>query len=358
MKKVGILTFHDAHNYGAVLQAYALKKYIKDLGMDVSVINYHHSDIPDGFPKQRPFDESMVEEHKYSEEDHNSRWDKFDTFIKELINNEDKVYTSEEELEKLNIDYWICGSDQIWNTDITRGFNRGFFLDFDTTGTKITYAVSMGIPKLEEHYEEKFSDAVNKIHHLGVREETLKEYVKGFTEKEVVKTVDPTLLLKQDDYNDLLVENQIKDKYVLIYALGPDERLTEIAKKKAEEKGLKIVELNDMKKKDYFCEQVSNAGPEEFLTLIKNAEVIVTNSFHGTIFSAIFGKDFYTLTRLNRNSRMENILDILGMRDRLLDKVEDLDKVKEQDYIKAYENLEKETKKSKEFLHRALKLEE
>lgn len=141
---------------------------------------------------------------------------------------------------------------------------------------------------------------------------------------------------------------------MLIYALGPDERLTKIAKKIADEKHLKIIELNDKKQENYFCEQISDAGPEEFLTLIKNAKAIVTNSFHGTIFSIIFKKDFYTITRLNRNSRMENILDIVGMKDRLIDKVESLDNIKDQDYEKAYKNLAIEKEKSKEFLKNAL----
>ena len=335
--KVGILTFHDAHNYGAVLQAYALKKYIKQLGYDVNVINYHHKTIPDGFPR----------------ENNEERWEKFNKFIKEITNGEQTVYTSEEDLEKLDIDFWICGSDQIWNTEITRGFNKGFFLDFETNGKKISYAVSMGIPNLPKEQEEDFKKSINKLDYISVREETLKQYAEKFTDKKVTKTLDPTLLLKNKDYDDLILENKYGE-YVLIYALGPDERLTKIAKKIANEKNVKIIELNDKEKENYFCEQVSDAGPMEFLTLIKNAKAIITNSFHGTIFSIIFGKEFYTITRLNRNSRMENILDIVGMRDRLIDKIEELENVNEQDYQKALKNLEEEKKKSQEFLKIAL----
>lgn len=336
--KVGILTFHDAHNYGAVLQAYALKKYIKSLGYDVKVINYHHHTIPDGYPKEA----------------NEERWEKFDEFIKELTDNEQFVYTCEEDLEKLDIDFWICGSDQIWNTEITRGFNKGFFLDFNTRGKKISYAVSMGIPSLPEEEEAHFKRALNGLHHISVREESLKHYAQKHTDKEINKTLDPTLLLEEKDYENLLEENKYGD-YILIYALGPDERLTKIAKRISTEKGVKIVELNDKKQENYFCDQVSSAGPKEFLTLIKNANAIITNSFHGTIFSIIFEKEFYTITRLNRNSRMENILDIVGMRDRLIDNIEEIDNVKKQDYKKANQNLEKEKIKSKEFLEKALK---
>ena len=358
MIRVGILTFHDAHNYGAVLQAYALKKYIQKIdGVDATVINYHHHNIPDGFPRKRKIEKitlSHIAKHIYSSKDHNLRWNKFNMFIRNLIDNKTEVYTCEEDLEKLNIDIWICGSDQIWNTDITRGFNKGFFLDFETDGKKVSYAVSMGIPKLEEKYEEQFKKSLNKIDCISVREETLREYAQGFTDKIVHKVVDPTLLLDAEEYDELIKENQIKEKYLLIYALGPDERLTKIANKIANNKGLKIIELNDFKKKNYFCEQISNAGPEEFVTLIKNADAVVTNSFHGTIFSIIFEKDFYIITRLNRNSRMENILSIVDMKDRLIENVEDIDNVKIQDYKKAKENLAKEAQFSKNFLNDAL----
>lgn len=357
MKKVGILTFHDAHNYGAVLQAYALKKYISNLGYDVKVINYHHYTIPDGFPRKRKINSvkpKKILDHFYSKRDHLIRWEKFNKFIKELTNNEEKVYTSEEELEKLDIDFWICGSDQIWNTDITGGINKGFFLDFETKGKKISYAVSMGIPELSKEYEEQFKNSINNLQNISVREETLKKYCEKFTDKEVVKTLDPTFLLKEEDYNELILENAINEKYILIYALGPDERLTNIATKISKERNLKIIELNDYKKRKYFCEQISNAGPHEFVTLIKGAEVVITNSFHGTIFSIIFKKEFYTLTRLNRNSRMENILEIVDMKDRLIDKLEDLENVQEQNYNKSIKRLQEEAQKSKEFLKIAL----
>lgn len=339
--KAGILTFHDAHNYGAVLQAFALKKHIQKLGYEVKIINYHHETIPDGFPR----------------EGNERRWDKFNVFIKDLIDNEEKVYTKEEDLEKLDIDFWICGSDQIWNTEITRGFNKGFFLDFETNGKKISYAVSMGIPNLPEEQEEQFKASLEQIDEISVREESLKQYVEKFIDKKVETTVDPTLLLDESDYNDLLLDNNYGE-YILIYALGPDERLTAIANRIASKKGVKIIELNDKRKENYFCEQVSEAGPQEFLTLIKNAKAIVTNSFHGTIFSIIFKKEFYTITRLNRNSRMETILGIVDMKDRLIDKIEDLDKIKEQDFEEAYIRLNNEKQKSKDFLKSALKIGE
>ena len=336
--KVGILTFHDAHNYGAVLQAYALKKYIKNLGYDAKVINYHHYTIPDGYPR-----EANIE-----------RWEKFNPFIQELIDYDENVYTSEEDLEKLDIDYWICGSDQIWNTEITCGFNKGFFLDFKSNGKKISYAVSMGISELPKEQEAKFKESLNKIDCISVREETLKRYAEKFTNKKITQTLDPTFLLDPKDYMDLIGENKY-GKYILIYSLVEDKRLAQVAQKIAKEKNLKIIELNDKIKSNYFCDQISCASPEEFLTLIKNAEVVVSNSLHGTIFSIIFEKDFYTITRLqDRNARIGSILNIVEMKDRLIGNIEEMNNVRGQDYEKAYKKLEIEKEKSKEFLKEAL----
>lgn len=331
--KVGILTFHDAHNYGAVLQAYALKKYITKLGHNARIINYHHYTIPDGFPK----------------ENNEKRWENFNSFIQKLIDYDEEVYQTEEELEKLDIDVWICGSDQIWNTEITNGINKGFFLNFKTKGKKISYAVSMGIPELPKEHEEEFEKCIKNLDYISVREETLKKYVEKFTDKPIIKAIDPTFLLEKEDYDELIQENKQED-YILINELGPDDRLIKIAEKIANERNLKIIELNDKKKENYKYEQISDASPMEYLSLIKNSKVIITNSFHGTVFSIIFEKEFYTITRLNRNSRMENILDIVGMRDRLIDKVEEIENVKKQDYNKAYKNLEIEIEKSRRFL--------
>lgn len=227
-------------------------------------------------------------------------------------------------------------------------------MDFKTNGKKISYVVSTGIPELPKEYEQKFKESLEKLDEISVREESLKQYAEKFVDKKIEITLDPTLLLDVSDYEKLLVENSY-GQYVLIYALGPDERLTKIAKKIAKEKKVEIIELNDKAKKDYFCKQISDASPEEFLSLIKNAKAVITNSFHGTIFSIIFKKEFYTITRLNRNSRMENILKIVGMEDRLINDISDLRKVKEQDYEKAYIRLNEEKQKSKDFLKNALK---
>ncbi len=360
--KIGILTYHDAHNYGAVLQAYALKTYLNKQGHDATLVNYHHKDVPDGFPRERKMKKCetkeeldiFLKEMEYSAKDHDERWIKFDSFIKQLIDNNSYVYDSEEELEKIqDIDVFICGSDQIWNSDITGELNKGFFLYFNTKAKKISYAASMGIDALREDEEADFKKYINNLDSIGVREDSLKEYSEKFTDKKVTKTLDPTFLLEKKDYEDLLTEVKF-EKYILIYALGPDSRLTKLANYIAKEKNLKIVELNDCKKENYQFEQVSNAGPSDFLSLIYNADFVITNSFHGTIFSIIFNKEFYTLTRLNRNSRMKSLLGNIGLGDRLLDQNIDIDINKTINFKDAEKLLEKDVEIAKTYLKESI----
>lgn len=355
MKKVGILTFHDAHNYGAILQVCMLKKYITQLGYDVKVINYHNQQIPNKYVKKGREEFDKEEFHKYAYFDHWTRWEKINQFINELTDYAQEVYTSEKKLEGLDIDYWICGSDQIWNTDLTKGIDRGFFLDFKTNGKKIAYAASMGKDYLDEHEEAEFKRLINGLDCISVREETLKEYAERFTDKEIKKVLDPTLLLNPEEYADIIENIPVVGNYLVVFSLITDDRLRQVALEVAKQKNLEIIEINECKLSNYYCRQVSNAGLGEFLSLIKNASAVVTNSFHGTVFSILFKKDFYTLTNLrNRNARVENILNIVGMRDRLIDGVDALANIKEQDFEKAFENLDKAREESKNYIKKAL----
>lgn len=355
--KIGILTFHDAHNYGAVLQAFALKKYLKNVGADARIINYHHVDMEYGFPRKRKLKEKSlrgVYKHLYSKKDHYLRWEKFEKFIKELIDGEDETYRTEESLGKLDIDVWISGSDQIWNSEITHGLNRGYYLDFETNGKKVTYAVSMGIDKLDDHLEEDFKNYLKNIDCISVREASLKEYIEKFIDMPVEKVVDPTLLLTNDDYKELYLNRIIKEDYLLIYALKTDERLKKMAEKIAAERKLKIIEINDYKNPNYYCTQISNAGPHEFVTLFRDASFVISNSYHGTVFSILNHKEFITFRFMNRNSRMETLLASAGLSERLIQTVEEYKNLKPINYKEVEEKMKKDINSSKDFIKRTI----
>ena len=188
----------------------------------------------------------------------------------------------------------------------------------------------------------------------GMMDDSLRSSTRSEILKDAYESVN--IDYSMDVINHLDFDKNNYGEYILIYALVPDERLTKVANKMAKERNIKLIELNDKKIQNYFCEQVSEAGPSEFLTLIKNAKAVITNSYHGTIFSIIFQKEFYTINRKsNNNSRMENILKIVDMEDRLISEIEEIQNIGVQDYKKAFDRLKKEKENSIKFLKEALK---
>lgn len=362
--KIGILTFHNAHNYGAVLQVYALKKQIEKIGHNVEVINYHHSNILADYPKNKIIKQGLkIDKTKkisnlirnvYSNKFYRNRWNKFDTFIRYNITNNEPIYTIEE-IQKLNFDTYICGSDQIWNPDITGGdLSQEFFLYFDTTAKKISYGASMGRKELPSHLENKFKKYIDGIHHVSVREEELKNYAQKLTNKDIKVVLDPTMLLHKEEY-DKIATHKLYEKYLLIFSLVEDELLTEVAKTIANKLNLNIIEVNDRKKMNYFCEQVSDASPNDFISLIKNAEFVITNSFHATVFSILYEKKFYTIARKSgNNERMRNLLSMIGEEDRLIDDKQKINFNEEINYKEVKEKIEIKRKESIEFLEKTL----
>lgn len=363
--KIGILTFHNAHNWGAALQLYALKNYLISLGHEVKVINYRNENIEKSYPQKLNITLNKKDikgiliylyqklELEFGKKAYKEKWTKFKKFEKELLDNDEKEYTLQE-LENLNIDAFICGSDQIWNPGLTGGLDKAYFCQFNTTANKITYAASMGVKKIDSKYEEQFEKYVNGLDYISVRENSLKEYLKKFTNKDIYEVVDPTLLLDVNKYKNIEVDPKYKN-YLLVYTLMDNPILRETSKKIAKERNLKIVEICYLKElKKIFHKQIANIGPEEFIGLIKNANCVITNSFHGTIFSMLYRKDFYTINAGHVNSRIENLLKIANIQERCISDYEDIKKCSNIDYNTVFENISKHSLSSKEFLKKAL----
>lgn len=369
--KVGILTFQNAHNYGAILQLYALKMYLEKLGNEVTVINYINEKIQEEYPIKKSFFvkrdwpiykkvnrgiNNLINNKEYSK-----KWLKFDDFIKELVNNQQRIYRVED-VKKIsdNLDYIICGSDQIWNPKLTGCLDKVYFVDFESKAIKISYAASIGLERFEGEQEKEFKALINNFNNISVREENLKNYIENLDKTKRVEVVlDPTLLLDKQEYEKILIEPKIKEKYLFIYCVLPDKRLIKIAKKIAKQKGLKIIELTYVKQFGTFShKQILDAGPKEFLGLIKNAEYVVTNSFHGTIFSILFDKKFYTISIDKVNSRIETLLNVTGAISRFVDVNSKINLEEEIDYKKAMENIKKYKETSENFLRKTLEKEQ
>lgn len=366
MKKVGIITFHNAHNWGASLQLYALKRYLEESGYQVKVINYRNTEIESNYLKKRKIKckiknpKTLLKyiflwmEEIYSRKQYNQKWNKFNHFINDITDNE-KVIEDIKEIENMDVDYFVFGSDQIWNHSLTNGFDGVYFGDFKTNAKKISYAASLGFKELPEKEEEEFKKLLQNFNAISVREEALKDYIKKISNQDVTKVLDPTLLLNKEKYLKIAQKPDLKKKYLLLYTLVDNKKLIQISQYIAQKLGLEIVELRYSKTlKKIGKKQIANIGPEEFLGLINGAEFIITNSFHGTVFSILFHKKFYTIPISKVNSRIENLLEITKLEKRCIREIEEVDLETEIDYKQAEENLQKEKNQSINFLEKSL----
>ncbi len=329
--KIGISSFHNSINYGAVLQIYALKKNLEKLGGEVSVIDYRalNSEYADfslkkgrqsmGFP--RAFLKFLFY-HMFSKKLIVNKMDKFDDFVSLNFNLTRKYNSIEDFINENNLDIMICGSDQIWNPEITNGFNKMMFGDFNSsTIKKYSYAASVGDVKIinTKNRKTEFLELIKNFDAISVREKELAEFITDNFDENPLVVLDPTLLLDADEYLPIIDTTKLKEKYVLVYQLSRYPRVIEIARNLAKEYNLEIIEIiNNPFEFPRNKSMLFDVSPSEFLNLIKNAEYVVTNSFHGTAFSIIFKKNFYTVASRLRNSRITNLLDTLGLSDRLI----------------------------------------
>lgn len=322
--KIGILTFHNAHNYGAVLQAYALKKFLKKKYTDVSVIDYKNETLEQKYQlKQQlvvgkkdvvfPWRWKRVFDRKkkidYSKEQWEIQWSSFEEFINTEIlgeSNDDVIFD--------NYDVIIFGSDQIWEKKITNGYDLIYFGAFRFNGKKISYAASMTDSIIEKKDEDLFKKYLYDFDALSVREESIANVLSKLLNKNVDTMIDPSFLLDKTEYNEIIDQEFIpnKDKYILAYYVSENKEMSEYVSELAKANEMKVVEIHyyDLPELDKTY-QYSNLGPRQFLKCFKEADFVVTNSFHGTAFSIIYEKQFYTYY-LN-NNRVESLLKLYGI---------------------------------------------
>lgn len=344
--KICTITCHRVYNYGASLQAYALQHYLETLGSIVEIIDYNpwfHNNKYNPFwvsPKAKggrmkfyrimPFLKYIIQPLSCLKNGMFVTWgrkksfDKFETVYYHLTT---LKYKSIDELRKNppKADIYIAGSDQIWNIRYENGKDPAYYLDFgDASIKRISYAASFATDNIEPGYESFVKKNLEKFNLISVREKTGLRILEklGFIDAEQV--LDPVFLLSTDTWMKLATKakeyNLTFESYVLVYDFsGNDARLVDFVRKYAEEFRLKIVSINDSSKRNYADLNINDAGPLEFLNLIKNAKCVVGNSFHATAFSIIFDKEFYTfsLKGHQNSSRMKDLLDELDIKDRL-----------------------------------------
>ncbi len=328
MYKIGILTIPRADNYGSVLQAYAMQRFVNNVCGESELIDYVSPFLINRYPlwkiekgkniytlAKSIFQNFMCYRRKKQKKK------KFEDFRSLMKFSPQQIYDS-----KLidNYDYYIAGSDQIWNTRITRN-DSTFFLDFVyEKRKKIAFSVSMGYEN-REYDEIKFYEKVlTNFRFIGVREINDVDFVKKCTDEntECDYILDPTLLIEEKYWKEFIYPTKIiKNKYILVYEFGRDKKVIETAKKFSKQYKLPVYTISDewrKKNSDGFF-NLKGIGPIDFLNLIANAELIITNSFHGTAFSIIFRKQFISVPYCGTENRVISLLSLLKIDSALYD---------------------------------------
>lgn len=380
MKKIGIATVHTGFNYGSCLQAYAGQTYLSELGYDTELLWYKDGlvkgrDIrlkkligmgvrtvwrPKLFKKtfltyKRSLNKEINQETKESFLDFQSK----NLRVKKCSWKELKQYANDD-----NTLACVCGSDQIWNaTNIY--IDPIFYLRFAPRHKRVAYAPSFGKNEIPYYNKNIIKKYISDFNYISVREEQGTSIVKELINREVPSVIDPTLLLNKEHWSRCInQEMDLPKEYILVYFLDKPTK-TAIAYIEKLEKELQVPiigipykyeELSKFKNLEY-----KNAGPEQFLNLIKNAKFVCTDSFHGMAFSANFNIPFYIFQRdygtaTDQSSRIISLLEKLNLEDRFVHEVNEsnLDKFKiDIDFKIPNQRLYEEREKSKEYLQNA-----
>lgn len=331
MKKIGILTFHRAHNYGAVLQAYALQEYLRGLGFDVTIVNYTPSYLIDPYRvipfKGRFFrSKTCLQKMKfilYSILTIYTRYFRFKAFEKsilKLLKLSNSEFSTAEQIQG-SFDVIILGSDQIWNDKITNGFDSVYFGQIPNISSSkiISYAASMEAHMLTDSQKSVLKESLAKIDFISVREMQLKDLLRSFISKQISVVLDPTLLCDSSVFNKIAVKPNIKRKYVLVYQVAYLHETLNYAKRVASRLDATVIQISaaPLISLDQNIKQAESV--EEFLGWFKHAECIVTTSFHGTAFSLIFKKNFYSIGIKGIDTRISSLLKQINLSDRIVD---------------------------------------
>lgn len=346
-KKIGIITIIDNNNCGNRLQNYAMQETIKKLGTDAYTIKNEKSlnwndEFFIGFLR-------VIKKKINYLIKGNKNFKKFNKNIKFSK----KTLTIRTKNISTKYDFFIAGSDQIWKPTRKR-LSKIDLLSFAEPHQRISYAASFGIESIEKKYYKTLQEELPKFKSISVREDAGASIIKKATGLDNVKVVlDPTLLMSKEEWKNVEkkpLNLNLNKRYILTYFLG-DENSEQLVK---ETFGSEHSIINFYK---------YNFGPSEFLYLINNADYILTDSFHGTVFSIIFEKEFFVFNRKqkdtnnNMNSRLDTLLSKLELEDRKIEKISYLKKAENINYKKVKKLIEKEKEKSISFLKKALDIE-
>ena len=305
MKPIGILTFHRASNYGAVLQAYALQNVFDDCGREAVIVDYRCRTVEEG---HRPW--GMFKRHKFPivlfrccvalKKD-----SLFGAFRKNRL--KISAPADAEELQRRKGDYvlFVAGSDQVWNNKLS-GMDPTYMLTFADDCQRYSYACSLGFDSFPEGTKDLYREWLSGMQCISLRESRATGLIESIGYK-ARSDLDPTLILGKEKWEAFLTPADRSEPYILVYTVDGDINLLKAARKLSERTGVSILYLNNEYKNNRDIERARYRTPEEFVGLFAGAEYVFTNSFHGTAFSIIFHRKFKveleTVKKFNVRSR-------------------------------------------------------
>lgn len=353
--KIGILTYHRAYNYGAFLQAFALKSFLEKEGHEVSFVDYWPLDhenlyrLWDETSGLKSFFRNLVLAWK-----RNARYKRFRKIqLKYLGINRKPLYRSALELNDLNYDVIIYGSDQIWwKSRIGKTSFDPVYWGQCISGhlKKVSYAASMGIINLTDADLSQIRNYLTAFSAISVRETRLMDTLQPLTDKAIKTVLDPTLLMPSSFWESVCNSKlPVNGKYILFYKMMNDDKAEDFARELGRLHNLPVVRIiGDIT--SYKTDRINTiTDPFLFLTLIKNAEYVVSTSFHGVAMSIQFHKDFYAMGMRNNSDRVSSLLTKIGLEQRMTDSLQDCTS-QPIDYSMVHSKLSELQMESSEFL--------
>lgn len=371
--KVATMTFHMAHNYGAMLQAYALEKAINKMGYRCEVLDYRFRYI-DSWSGIQTYQDVIKQlglvkgSYEYLmrilcrqiPKETTIRY-RFNRFMRKHLNLSKKTYYHAKELTEVEYDAIILGSDQIWNPKLTNGVASEYVGEhFNRKNMKVfSYAASCGTDCFPDDVEEQMLSMVERLDHISVREESFALYLQKKCSKQVYCVLDPVFLLEEKDWRKIFSTSNglVNCPYLLLYSFDTDDVVYDIARKISRLLNLKIVSIVYKKNSDVESDilQLDDCGPIEFVNLIAHASFVLTSSFHGEAFSIIFNKPFYCIPHPLYYQRNIDLLKMLGMENRIISNLNDISTIIKCDFTNANIIIQNKRREAFEYLNDAIK---
>lgn len=370
-KKIGIITFHNSYNCGSMLQAYALQHVIdKVSGRNSEIIDFSNEGQQKLYSVRQPNDgikniiKNIILAPRFGRILRN--YESYEEFKIHNFHLSSHPMHKTDELSEADYDILVAGSDQIWNITIADG-DDAYFLPWAKKAKKVAYAPSFGAKNIEKYADEpsRYADYIRSFSNLSIRERNGLEWLQSLTGRQAELLVDPTLLLNQENYTN--IESHVlklPEKYIFYYSPGYSRDINSLVHKISRKYNLPVIAFNT---KTFYVKGMQFSGfklpeienPSTYLQLIKNAELVITTSFHGTVFSTIYRKKFWTVKNggmFGDDDRVKTLMYLLDLEDRMtsIEFNDNIDYMEDKDYNKYESLLKKEQEKAYRYLEKAL----